>query len=237
MSGLNVIVHQDLTHLRTLASQAFQQEVYTAKQTGSPVLILLSGGSAGSLVEGIEPSFWEGTTSIVLDERFSADIAWNNSLILQSKGVPISLTVPQENEPLEQFSDRYQALVQNWIDQHQHGVIIATGGMGNDGHFAGLSPFESDQEKNTAQELFLNTDRLVVGYTGHLVPEQRVTLTGRFIKEKIQVMIMYVVGEGKQIAINRLFSPGEPFERTPAVLLHEMTGRVSLYTDRRLPQP
>jgi len=227
---MKIEYNQNVEALRKSASQKLQLEIERAKSEGKAVLFLASGGSALGLLQSIPSELWVGVTIMVLDERFSTDPKLNNSLQLEEKGLPVTKTVPEKDETLEEFANRCEQLIIDWKAQHPDGSVIATVGMGDDGHIAGISPFPNEPEK--FNQIFEEHLRNVVGYVGNLNPSQRVTVTPRFMKEGIDTAIVYIIGENKQAALDRVFAQTGNLAQTPARVLQSMNGEVYLFTDR-----
>ena len=169
----------------------------------------------------------EALTIYVFDERFSSEPSLNNSLQIQALGVPITLTVPTKTETLSAFAHRFNQVLTEWLTTNQQGVVIATLGMGPDGHIAGISPFPEDP--NRFAEIF-NQDQMAVGYIGNLQPPERVTVTPKFLK-RITTIIGVITGQNKQEAWQAVTQKTTPIHVHPAQLLHELKAKMLFFTD------
>lgn len=206
-----------------LASLLFQYE-------REQVLFLTSGGSAMSILDQVPVHGARQLTVGVLDERYRRQRAENNFLQFQQteffhdaqqQKVRILETVPHRDESLTQFADRMERQLRNWRLAHRDGIIIATMGMGADGHTCGIFPYPEDPEE--FHSLF-SDDHWVVGYeaTGkHQIPE-RVTPTVTFLKTQVDHAICFVTGEPKANAIERAVQETGSVVETPARVWREM---------------
>ncbi len=174
-----------------------------------PVLLLLSGGSALSILDYIEVDvLGPNLTITMLDERCSSDPKVNNFLQLKEKifyknavtqNAKIISTAITENDDCAEFAKRWEKEVIAWKKDHPDGVVLATMGMGADGHVAGIFPGVDEKR--------FNGEELVVSYS--VSPEvnkftDRITVTYTFLKEYIDGAIVYAVGEEKEEVIKML---------------------------------
>lgn len=203
------------------------------------VLLLLSGGSAFDLLSGV-PSEVLGShiTCGVLDERYSTDAAVNNFAHISSlefftvatqQGVHFIDTRVQEGQTLEQSANEFEQHLRTWYNTHQNGVIIATQGIGLDGHTAGIMPYPDDKEE--FEKLFCDPAYWVRGYDVGVKNQYplRITTTVPFLK-KITHTLVYCVGSNKKDALARVMAEQGNLHETPARILREMN-EVNLFTD------
>ncbi|MDO8269362.1 MAG: 6-phosphogluconolactonase [Candidatus Levybacteria bacterium] len=212
------------------------------KKRGSEVLLLLSGGSSLSLLSEVNPSSLNSRTTVtVLDERYSSDPMVNNMAQImetdfykksKALGVQVIDTRVKNNETRDELAQRFNEGLIDWLAKNQDGVIIATIGMGPDGHISGIMPFSEDPEK--FRDLFDNgnENNLVVGYdVGDKNPySQRVTTTMNMLR-RINKAVAYISGENKRSAWSRLTASEGSLAATPARILNEITGDVFVFTD------
>lgn len=128
---------------------------FLAENRETPVLLMLSAGSALSLLDYVgQKSLGENLTVAVLDERFSTDEKTNNFARLQhtdfyamAMEVEVSFfgSLPRPGETMHDLAARMEKNLRTWKSENPHGIIVATLGMGKDGHTAGIFPF-SDAE-------------------------------------------------------------------------------------------
>lgn len=218
------------------ASQALSSLLAAAGDT--PTLLMLSGGSAFSLLDLIPPEVLGGQLTItVLDERYSTDPTVNNFAQLTqtafyqaalAQGARIISTTVLPGESMEALRDRFDAALHAWKERHPKGVTIATMGIGPDGHTAGILPGDYDVE--------WNGEAWVVDYE---VPKEvnqypkRVTVTKTFLKNQVDEAIVYAVGPTKHSFIRQLAEPNPTPQAFPAQVLKEMPA-VTLFTDENI---
>ncbi len=205
---------------------------------GSPVLLLLSGGSSLKMLEYIDLSLFGPDITIgALDDRYSRDPKINNfAQIVDSnffrgareRSASYIDTRPGEDESLENLADRFENELHNWISENPEGKILATIGMGADGHVAGIMP--DPAEKDRFSEIF-ESDRWVAGYDAKEKDPKnplRVTTTLSFIK-KIDRSITFMTGEEKRSALEAALDSGS-FDEIPARVIQEIS-KASIITD------
>ncbi len=194
------------------------------------ILLLLSGGANLKVAqEAIELINNDMVTAYVLDERFSSDPSVNNSIQLSNLGINVCLTVPAETESINDFAERFDNEIRSWIENNHEGTILCTWGMGPDGHIAGISPMA--ESKDQFKKIFINTDKYVIGYSGNLIPPQRVTLTPSFITEKIDLALGFVTGDSKKEAWKIFLSTDVDENAFPVKILKRSKGQVIISTD------
>lgn len=202
-------------------------------------LLLLSGGSALSLVEHLDTSLlgpW--VTLTMLDERWTYNEAdsnfaqltalplWHDAL---TAGVSYIDPRPQRPEDLTDTAKRFDLALKHWHIRHRTGSVIATMGIGADGHTAGILPLPSDPA--TFETLFLHTHTCVRGYRRHGAEHPaRMTVTLTYLQRHVSSAIVYAIGEGKRKALDRLQSENGTLAETPARILRNMR-LAKLYTD------
>jgi 6-phosphogluconolactonase/glucosamine-6-phosphate isomerase/deaminase len=205
-----------------------------AENKNSPLLLMLSGGSAFSVLLHVNTeNLGENVTISALDERFSQEKTVNNFLQFQktefyTKAQELECnfigTLPRINEGLEDFAKRWEARLKLWREENPNGKIIAVIGMGPNGHTAGM--FAVD----TFNDLFLN-EAWVVGYNVGDKNEhkERVTTTVTFFKQ-IDEAIVYIAGEEKKAKLDAVISKLDKIEQLPALVWHEIKN-VEIFTD------
>jgi 6-phosphogluconolactonase/glucosamine-6-phosphate isomerase/deaminase len=202
-----------------------------------PVLLMLSAGSALELLEYVgESALFENLTVCMLDDRFSTEPSINNFLQLQksdfymqaqNKDVSFFGTLPRPNETILDVAKRFENNLKTWKQENPKGVIIATLGMGADGHTAGIFP-EADEKKFAN---LMQSDAWVVGYNvgdKHKYSE-RVTTTITFFKE-INFGISFVCGQEKEPKLEEVLANKTPINLLPAAAWKEIKN-VEIYTN------
>lgn len=209
-----------------------------AHRAGKPVLFLSSGGSALNLLTYTSLPADIRLTITMLDDRYSTDPQINNFIKFENTdfynnavrgGASVIETKPEREETLAHLADRYDSALRTWREQHPDGVIIATMGIGPDGHTTGMFPYPENPDE--FDRLFVHTTRWVVGYdaAGKHQYTTRVTTTLPFLKT-IDHTIMYASGVEKQRALDMVITEGEKLSATPAAVIHHMKD-VRIYTD------
>jgi 6-phosphogluconolactonase/glucosamine-6-phosphate isomerase/deaminase len=205
---------------------------------GEPILLLLCGGSSLQVYDSIRPEGLSDLVTVaVTDDRFSRDMDVNNfhllqattfySEIIDSHAFAISTEVFDEEKP-EQLAERFEKGLRAWRKDFPDGVVIATFGIGEDGHTSGMMP---DADKAAFKVRFVDTDHWVVGYhTPANQYHERITITVPFIRSQVNHAVIYATGEAKRPALERFLSPIGNLHETPARILRELKD-VYLFTD------
>lgn len=215
------------------AKEKIEAMLKEAIAAGKDVLFLVSGGSNIELLKQVDPQLLKNSkiTVFPLDERYDRGDQ-NNSLLMKKEGIPIVTMVPVEIESLEAFGQRYHQFLADWIEKHPHGVIYAIIGIGPDGHTAGISP--GDQEWFDETFVNISPGKHAVGYKGNLNPPERVTVTPEFLRERVDEGVVVATGDGKREALIRMLSGAQNLGETPARVLAQANGKMTLYTDVQL---
>ncbi|MBI2121945.1 MAG: 6-phosphogluconolactonase [Candidatus Sungbacteria bacterium] len=221
----------------------------------SPALFLVSGGSAFHLLKGINIGHFGARITIsVLDERYSPDISASNFLSLQSSsfylqaqqagavflhpwGGKTNDVIAEEwrqgkvLEGLQESVRSYESELRAWKEAHPDGKIFATQGIGNDGHTAGILPYPENPA--LFHKIFEDGEKWVAGYD--TTPQKsltplRITLRLPFLRNEIHQSIVYVAGEDKRIALERVLQDSGSLAETPARILREMKD-ARIFTD------
>lgn len=206
---------------------ALTSALTSAQQANTPVLLLLSGGSNLAVAAGLDPSLLTNTTIYPLDERWSTDPQVNNSRQLQAAGLPVEILEPQLNETVAAMGLRFNQLLHDWRVQYSEGQMIATLGMGADGHTAGISPLPDDP--TIFKELFTEDTIWAVGYEGLLVPPERVTVTFPFLNQ-ISQLIALITGAAKQPVLAAALAEQQQPHQLPMTALAHHPG-LRIFTD------
>lgn len=226
------------------AREALFNSLREQQQANTPVLLLLSGGSSLALLEEQEGATVIGgnVTISPLDERYSTNPSENNMAQIAATdfyrkaaehGAHTIDTRVKEGESREELAKRFNDALVEWIKSHPDGKIIATTGIGPDGHVSGIMPYPADAEGFTARFDDGDNAHLVVGYDAgdkNQYPE-RVTTTMNLIR-KIDTAVAYVTGSGKKEAVRRVLTGEGSLAETPARILKEIPGKVLLFTDQ-----
>ncbi|MEX2515152.1 MAG: 6-phosphogluconolactonase [Candidatus Paceibacterota bacterium] len=201
----------------------------------TPTLLLLSGGSALSLLDHVSPEMLGPQLTITtLDERFSTDPSAQNFAQIQAtafyhtaqaSGASVIDTTTAEGDTLAAVGDRFEAALRAWKDQHPDGVVIATMGIGADGHTAGILP--GDYKAEFSGRSWVAAYEVSPSVNPHT---KRITVTQTFLRTAVSEALVYAVGSEKKPIIEKLSREPCPSESMPACVVCEMQS-VSLITD------
>ena len=212
--------------------------VLFSQHKNTPILFLSSGGSALELLDGLSIANRKDLITLgMLDERYSEKEGVNNFVSLTKTkfffnmltgGAMLFDTSVREGESLPDLAERYNASLQGWHTIHPEGIVIATVGIGKDGHVAGIMAGMKEEE---FAALFENNEVWSVGYdTGKRGDErERVTVTFPYLR-LIDYAVVYVVGDKKKKALSRVTGKEGSLRETPARIIGEMKD-VSVFTD------
>ncbi len=221
------------------AAEKLHQLLWSAQQAKTPVLLLVSGGSALEILNHIEASVIDASLTLgVLDERFSQDPAINNfAQFMTTKlyadaaasGSSFIDTRLQWNEPIEKLAERFEATLKNWRAQNPSGKIFITQGMGADGHTAGIMPFPENPQ--LFGELFDQPEKWIAHYDAGNKNQfpLRVTTTLSFLKT-VDASIFFVFGEDKKTAMDQVNSQSVTLATTPAGIVRQIR-TIYVFTD------
>lgn len=205
-----------------------------------PVLFLTSGGSALTLLDRLPVAvFGKALTVGMLDERYSRDPRANNFLQLQAtrfykrakpRGVKWLDTVPARGQTLTHFAKRFDRALHAWRKAHPNGKVIATLGMGADGHTAGIMPHPKAPKR--FRQLFANPLQWVVGYDAKKKNPYRLraTTTFSFLRREVDSVVVLILGKEKSDAFRRVIAKRGSLAETPMRIIHQMKN-VQIFTD------
>lgn len=200
-----------------------------------PVLLLLSGGSAFSILENISTMALDSRITLgVLDERYDTDASVNNFAKLKQTdffkqavevGASYIDTQVASGETLQNLGSRFNFTLTQWRENNSEGVVLITLGLGKDGHTAGLMPGYVEEVSWSGV--------LATGY--EVTPSvnqhtKRVTVTSRFLKSEVTAAVAYVVGSDKCPVLARLLRAEGEVESCPALLWHSIS-ELTVVTD------
>lgn len=236
MDNLKIFTEKDPAVLREMASGGLEKILKA--NTRNKVLLLLSGGSAFSLLTVNRESLGPHLTIGVLDERYSRNPGINNYDQLSSTaffedaekaGCIFMDTSVQDDDSLKDFAGRFEKTLREWKIKNPTGLIVITQGMGPDGHTSGIMPYPENEQ--LFETMFNREDRWIAGYdAGNKNPYPlRATTTIPFLKT-VDFSVMYVSGSEKAGAINKALKGSLPYHVLPASIIRQMKN-VILYTD------
>lgn len=234
--------HEEGATLAEEAGKKVDEILSEYKKQNLPILLMLSGGSSLSILSSINTAnLSQDSTICVVDERFSPDPTVNNmAQIMQTDffrkangaGAKVIDTRPLNGETQEQLSKRFNDSITSWVQNNPNGKVVATLGMGPDGHIAGIMPESENAEKFNNEFDRETANKYVVSYDAGEKNQfpLRVTVGLPFLR-RIDKAVAYIVGENKREAWNRLNQSEGEIAMTPARVLKEMAGDVYLFTD------
>ncbi|MDE2311741.1 MAG: 6-phosphogluconolactonase [Patescibacteria group bacterium] len=204
-----------------------------------PTLLLLSAGSALGLLDYVNTKSTDGHLTVgMLDERYSSNPAINNFARLQQTDFYARAmetdtsflgSLPRSGETPQQLAARMENNLRSWQKDFPDGLIIATLGMGPDGHTAGMFPFPENPGK--FKQLFDN-QHWIVDYDAGKKHQfaQRVTATAALLRQ-VDVGLAYVCGTEKQAKLKELLA-GQTTEPAclPALSWHGIK-QITIFTD------
>lgn len=203
------------------------------------VLLCLSGGSALEILKDFPfDVLGDHVTISVLDERYSIDPKINNTAQIaktgflekaMASGCQLIDTRVAEGDSIEEVVAGYNMGLLRWIENNPKGKIVATVGMGTDGHTSGIIPGSVDFERLFGDD----QNNLVVAYSAANQPEiqkMRITTTFAFL-EKVAFAVMLVLGEGKREALIRLMAEEGTLSETPARIWRSPGNETLVITD------
>jgi 6-phosphogluconolactonase/glucosamine-6-phosphate isomerase/deaminase len=193
----------------------------------TPILLLLSGGSAFSLLENVPVSVLDSRITLgVLDERYDTNPAVNNFAQLSATaffkqavlaGASYIDTQVASGETLQNLGLRFNHTLSQWRKNNPSGVVLITLGLGQDGHTAGLLPgYVEEVSWSGVLAMGYEVDPSVNPYT------KRVTVTSRFLKNEVTAGVAYVAGSDKCPVLARLLRAEGEIETCPALLWHSI---------------
>ncbi|MCD5381313.1 MAG: 6-phosphogluconolactonase [Candidatus Pacebacteria bacterium] len=206
-----------------------------SQYTAHPILLMLSGGSGFSILEKVSDDvLGSNVTMCVLDERCSVDAAINNFLQLKQtdffkraevQKVNVIATDIQSTDACSDVAVRWQSELRDWKNNNPNGVVIATMGIGEDGHTAGILPGENGID--------FDSDEWIVSYS--VPPEinqytDRITATNTFLINQVDEAVVFAVGKNKYSVIKALDENHCDVHLLPLCVLSKMKS-VRLYTD------
>jgi 6-phosphogluconolactonase/glucosamine-6-phosphate isomerase/deaminase len=212
-------------------------ETYTKEN----VLLLFSGGSALALVDHIHPRVLSSRHTLsVLDERYMFEEEDSNFFKLMHTNFFKQSQVnksnyidprPKQGESLEETSRRFDLALKHWHILHRDGIVIATVGIGPDGHTSGILPMP---EKETEfKKVFLDEKLCAVGY--ETTPEKsphtkRITTTITYLLRHITHAVIYATGKQKKEILQKTLYSNESYAVLPSCALNKVSD-AHLYTD------
>lgn len=227
---MHIEVTESIEQARHVAGQKLDELL--GKYEQQAILMLLSGGSAISVLDAVDVGYAGIHTSIsMIDERLIESPSQQNYSQftntdlyehLLAKGIVMISTKPQPGDTVESLAMRIERKFRTWRQEHPQGKIVSLLGVGADGHTAGILPYTHDEELFNA--LFEKQTQWVVGYTTADTSEypNRVTVNLPFLRTQVDHSVVYAVGQEKTKALERVTAHDGKLHTTPARILQEM---------------
>ncbi len=192
-----------------------------------PVLWLVSGGSNVAIqlqaMAGISETQSANLTILPVDERYGPyDHKASNSAAMRKAGFDPKkakwIDILVDNPSIEEATARLAAHLSEAVAIES--TVVATLGIGNDGHTAGILP----------GSVGVHSPDLAVWYIAD--DFQRITLTATALRDYGDYVFVSAFGEGKKSALKLLIAAsGETMDTTPALILNDIN-RTTLFTDQ-----
>jgi len=185
------------------------------KKAPKGVLLLVSGGSSFSVLEHITERV---SVLGMIDERYDVRDDVNNFSQLEfDKADKLLDSKVRPGESFEDFIKRFRKNIEDNLDKY----VIVILGIGEDGHTAGIMPgIQIDEKENV-----IGID--VRDKNKHPL---RVTVTPGFLINEVDKAFVFVSGEKKKEALNKVLADNGDLLETPGRIIHEMKD-VILVTD------
>jgi len=225
------------------ASSAFEELLRKSQRLferkSLETLVFLSGGSSLKILERISDTYLgDHLTVCVLDERFSSDDSVNNfAQIMKTKfyedardaGSKFIDSRVMTGDSIDDLAERIERKVRRWKDKNPNGKIVATIGVGQNSHVAGIMPYPESEK--TFNQLFNDKKKWVVGYDSKDKDEypKRITST-LFLIRMIEHAITFVVGEAKIQSLNKIQKENGSLHIAPIRILRTLDD-VQVFTD------
>lgn len=213
---------------RTAAHDALINTLQRFNQAGVPILFLLSGGSALTIVSTATADQLDSMVTIsVLDERCTSDTSVNNFAQLSQtdfytqslkRGVATIETLFQTTDTPLIVQARWEVALRTWRATHPTGRVIVTMGIGSDGHTAGLFPGgPTARLSGPAWTASYTIAPAINHYT------ERMTVTYTFLREVVDHAIVFAIGTKKRAVLEQVIKGEGIVATTPALILTEMS--------------
>ncbi len=237
IGNLNLYTNKDKVDLAKKVGEDIS--AFLDKNRKKDILFLLSGGSAFLILDYIKKSsLRENITISVLDERY--DITNKNNNFSQLKktdffknakdaGVKFIDTSIKDDTSENDIEEIFSFGLKKWTKDNPNGIIVATIGVGADGHTSGIMPYPEDKDK--FRDLFMS-EKWVVFYDASKKNQyaKRITTTITFFK-KIDFAFVYIFGKEKKQAFLNMQKEGDIAD-VPARAILNIDG--NLYIDEFL---
>lgn len=195
-------------------------------ETG-PVLWLISGGSSVKIeiaaMAHVSNTLSANLTIMPVDERFGPyDHTSSNSAAMRTAGFDpkqaMWIDILSDNPSIDEATARLAAYLSESVAKES--TIVATLGIGSDGHTAGILP----------GSIGVHSPELAVWY--HADDYERITLTASALRDHCDYAFVSAFSEGKKHALESIIAASDDtIDTIPALVLNELN-RATLFTDQ-----
>jgi len=211
------------------------------KEKNVPILLLLSGGSAFGVLEFISKDVLGSNLTIsVLDERYDPKNRNNNFAqlkklafyeIAKDAGCSFIDTEVKKGQSQKELAKHFESALSEWKVDNPKGIILATAGIGPDGHTSGIMPHKFPEEENEFYKLFDPANKWIASYDARDKNKfsERITTTNTFLRI-IDRLFVFVSGKEKKKAFLNFKKDGICVE-VPARVLKEVNGTIYITKD------
>ena len=233
---INIFQNSDTSLVKKSASECLEKIL--VENSNKEILLLLSGGSALSILSFNTKCLNDHLTIGVLDERYSSDHKINNFQQLsvtpffaevEKRGYKFIVTKVKGNESIQDLALRFEKELRLWKKNNPKGLIVITQGMGPDGHTSGIMPYP--ENKTLFDKQFEDDGKWVIGYDAVNKNQYplRATITIPFLK-LVDISVVYITGKEKADVLNKILSEKIPHNIFPITVIKEMK-KAFLFTD------
>ncbi|MFT5037420.1 MAG: 6-phosphogluconolactonase/glucosamine-6-phosphate isomerase/deaminase [Candidatus Azotimanducaceae bacterium] len=209
------------------------------KQGHKNYLVLLSGGSALSVLDSIDNAvLGPHITFMMADERFSDDPKINNYLqftqteLYRQVGESGAKTINSVPDPKKGSSEETALSIEKTFEYyfkvHEDCYVLALMGIGEDGHIAGIFPKKSVGD--FSQKFITNTLYISV-HEKENKHQERMTITPYFIKKHVNEIVIFASGKNKCNGILQQLQNTDSSEHEVPALMLSRHKNATLYTD------
>ena len=209
--------------LAAIAADHINKKLYRLK---GDFLFLASGGSSLVILDKLDASLFNSSSIVsVLDERYSTDPKINNFSQLMStpfyekakaNGTRFIDTRIINNESADALALRWQKELEK-INK----TIIATVGMGPDGHISGIMPFPEDS--SYFNKTFNDATKLIAYYDAGKKNQYPLRITSTLpMLERTDYAVAFIVGNNKENALKKALNEHGSLAETPARIYRDM---------------
>jgi 6-phosphogluconolactonase/glucosamine-6-phosphate isomerase/deaminase len=241
IGNLKVYIHKSREDTAQFFAKDISRKLKEFRDTEHrDVLFLSSGGSALHVLDRIDPEIVGPYLTIgIFDERYDPSNKTSNYAALRKtnfyklavqRGCRLIDTATQANQSQVELADYYEQELRSWRARHPRGAIMATMGIAEDGHTAGIMSHPEDPKY--FHDLF-EGERWIVAYDAKDKNPLRfrVTTTFTFLRY-VDLVGVFLVGKNKGPMLRRLMD-GDDTAELPGRIMKTLP-RGAVYVDKDL---